>query len=201
LSYYQFQPMLCFNARCWWQHKDKRLDCRHWPPAASEAMPVWVTFDSGDRDDGWVRCEPEPPRQSDKILCNTFWFGVYALGEQYAYDIRPAYSGATLELWPRLERVLDTNIDGYLGMYDVPTEPYRWYEPTAPLWQLEGLDPASLAPGARRCNLQWYSPKGKAVRRISDLTRSYLDDWKGVRGMVSLEVHEVPVPPHPRPKT
>lgn len=201
MSYYKFQPYLCFNARCWW-HPAQVGEAAQVDPDTSKAfIPVWSTVDSGDRDDGWVRCGRLPAYpEGDGVLCERFWFGVYRIGEQYVYGIRPAYSGRTLDLWPRLDRVLDSNVDGYLGLYAVPQDPYRWEQPTAPLWQLDGLDPERLTPGVRRFNLTLCNPSGKSVRRTEDFTRAYLNDWKGVRGLVTLEITEVPVPPHPRPQ-
>ncbi|MBK5006269.1 hypothetical protein IAE33_003272 [Pseudomonas sp. S60] len=201
MSYYQFQPYLCFNARCWWHPAHVAAAAQVDPDTSKTFVPVWATVNSGDRDDGWVRCGRLPAYpEADGVLCERFWFGVYRIGEQYVYDIRPAYSGRTLGLWPQLERVLDSNIDGYLGLYGVPADPYPWDQPTAPLWQLDGLDPERLAPGLRRFNLTLCNPSGKTVRRIEDFTRAYLNDWKGVRGLVTLEITEVPVPPHPRPQ-
>lgn len=200
---YTFKPDLCFHARCWWQIDGARIADGAWDTALQHLAPLWVRFESGDGDDGWMRTEPEgalepspsPPFRDVGILCPVLWFGVYHVRDLYSYEIRPAYFESTVDLWPRLEYVMAKDF-GFIGMSGSPqaagTE-------NAPLWGIDGLDPRHLEVGQRKSNLLLFDPAGAAVRRYKQFGRPYLATHQGRRGALSLEVVGRPVPPHPRP--
>ncbi len=133
MSDYVFQPLLSFNARCHWQFAgDPLTDPDKLRSPGQQFKPLWVEFNDWNGDDGWLMSgrdyDPKEiqsflrdglpfigPRQ--RIYCEYFWFGVYQIGELYAYEIRPAYAGANIDRWPELEYALDVSRGGYLGMY------------------------------------------------------------------------------------
>ena len=254
MSEYVFEPLLSFNAKCYWQFGEELLSDRELLRSRGERVkPLWVEFNDWNGDDGWLMSgrDYQPaeiqsflhdqlpllgPRQ--RLYCECFWFGVYRIGERHVYEIRPAYTGINVRRWPELEYVLDVSRNGYLGMYptdapaghsplrisphvevampdpvpsvgiELPIEPlvegrgllfsYRKGRVT-PLWSLEGLDPSTLQAGEVRTGLELYGPKGGAVRRLIEQGRAYLNDRRGHRGRLAIEVVNTTVPPHPMP--
>lgn len=255
MSEYVFQPLLSFNARCFWQFGEEPISPRQLLESRGELVkPIWVEFNDWNGDDGWLMSGRDyhpkeiqsflhdnlpflEPRQ--RIYCEYFWFGVYRIGELYAYEIRPAYAGINVYRWPELEYVLDVSRGGYLGMYptdtpaghsplqvpprvevgmpdpapslhldlpggDAPFESqgllfrYRKGKVT-PLWTLEGLDPSDLQDGDIRTGLELFAPTGRATRRLVEKGRAYLNDDRGQRGHLAIQVINATVPPHPAP--
>jgi len=182
---YNFKPDLCFNARCWWQLGGVRVE-GEWGAAVDHLAPLWVRFESGDGEDGWIRAEPEgalEPSSSLRvkwpgILCDVLWFGVYQIYGQFTYEIRPAYFGETAYFWPRLEYAMTKDF-GYLGMSGSP-QPAGTHN--APQWAVDGLDPQQLKVGERLSNLELIDPSGRAVRRYRQFGRPYLATHQGIRG-------------------
>ncbi|MBA1187623.1 hypothetical protein G7Z99_00995 [Pseudomonas entomophila] len=249
-----FEPLLCFNARCYWQFGEEPISERHLLSAVGKwVKPLWVEFNDWNGDDGWLMSGRDytpkeiqsflhdqvpflGPRQ--RLYCEYFWFGVYQIGERHAYEIRPAYAGINVHRWPELQYVLDVSRGGYLGMYptDVPAgstplhmapavefvmpDPvptlsldlqagpavdshgllFRYRQgKVAPLWTIEGLEPGALEAGDIRTGLELYGPTGRKVRRLLEQGRAYLNDKRGHRGRLAIEVVHFPVPPHPKP--
>ncbi|MBF8743586.1 hypothetical protein [Pseudomonas guariconensis] len=203
MSGYVFEPDLCFNARCWWQLLGVRVDPCAWDRAVGHLAPLWVRFESGDGEDGWMRVEPEGAllpssslrTSSAGILCDVLWFGVYRIHEQFAYEIRPAYVGQAADLWPKLDYVMSKDF-GYVGMSGSRHPAGSGH---APLWIIDSLDPRRVELGQRPCNLELIDPSGASVRRYRQFGRPYLATHQGVRGLLSLEIVNMPVPVHPRP--
>ncbi|WP_434771183.1 hypothetical protein [Pseudomonas entomophila] len=249
-----FEPLLCFNARCYWQFGTEPISARQLPDVLGKwVKPLWVEFNDWNGDDGWLMSGRDYDRKEiqsflydqlpvfgprQRLYCEYFWFGVYRVGERYAYEIRPAYAGINVYRWPELQYVLDVSHGGYLGMYptdmpagssplgtapavdfvmpdpvptvslDLPTGPavgnhgllFRYRQgKVAPLWTLEGLEPSDLQAGDIRTGIELYGPAGRKVRRLLEQGRAYLNDKRGSRGRLAIQVIHVPVPPHPKP--
>lgn len=157
MSEYVFQPLLSFNARCYWQLDEQPVSPRRLLELRGDrVMPIWVEFNDWNGDDGWLMSgrdyQPEEiqsflrdhlpfagPRQ--RIYCEYFWFGVYRIGELYVYEIRPAYAGINVQRWPELEYVLDVSRGGYLGMYPTDTPAGSSPLQVPPRAELEMPDP------------------------------------------------------------
>nr|WP_314489978.1 hypothetical protein [uncultured Pseudomonas sp.] len=253
MSEYVFQPLLSFNARCFWQFGEEPVSPKMLLKSRGDLVkPIWVEFNDWNGDDGWLMTgrnyQPEEiqsflhdnlpffgPRQ--RIYCEYFWFGVYRIGELYAYEIRPAYAGINVRRWPELEYVLDVSRGGYLGMYptdtpagssplrippqvevcmpdpapalcldlpggDVPFDSegllLRYCKgKVTPLWTVEGLEPSGLQEGDIRTGLELFGPSGRAIRRLIENGRAYLNERSGHRGRLAIEVINATVPPHP----
>ncbi len=164
MSEYIFQPLLSFNAKCYWQFGEEPLSDRELLKSRGELVkPLWVEFNDWNGDDGWLMSgrdySPEEiqsflrdalpltgPRQ--RIYCEYFWFGVYRIGDLYAYEIRPAYAGINVGRWPELEYVLDVSRNGYLGMY--PTDTPAGHSPLSTPPTVEMIMPDPL-PGICVC--------------------------------------------------
>ncbi|WP_296268605.1 hypothetical protein [Pseudomonas sp. UBA6562] len=158
MSEYVFQPLLSFNARCFWQFSEESISPGQLLASRGELVkPIWVEFNDWNGDDGWLMSgrdyRPEEiqsflhdnlplfgPRQ--RIYCEYFWFGTYRIGELYAYEIRPAYAGINVHRWPQLEYVLDISRGGYLGMYPTDTPAGKSPLQVPPRVELGMLDPA-----------------------------------------------------------
>lgn len=134
MSEFVFQPLMSFNARCYWQFSGAFIDPAKWHHAGDRFKPVWVEFNDWNGDDGWLMSGRDysprevqsfivdhvAPGTRQRVHCEQFWFGVFRFGDDYVYEIRPAYAGANLDRHPQLEYQLALSRGGYLGMY--PTE-------------------------------------------------------------------------------
>ncbi|MHC6224989.1 hypothetical protein ACYU03_09520 [Pseudomonas sp. X10] len=250
MSEFVFQPLLSFNAKCYWQFTDANIGGREWKYSGDLVKPLWVEFNDWNGDDGWIMSgrdyHPDEvqshiyrlfPGQRPRIYCEHFWFGVFRFGDAYAYEIRPAYVGENSDRWPELEYQMGMSNGGYLGMYatnlpagtsplsvpsrlvlhlpdpipdvgvivpdnplpEIETAPLSYYPAGSgtSLWGIEGLEPEGLSEGDLHTDLVLVSPSGRTVRRQLEKGRAYLNDQKGKRGKLTLQIVNAVVPPHP----
>lgn len=111
-----------------------------------------------------------------------------------------------LSLPPQVEVVMPDPVP-HVGI-ELPADPpvesrgmlflYRKGKVT-PLWTLEGLDPKTLQVGEVRTGLELYGPTGRIVRRLIEQGRAYLNDRRGHRGRLAIQMVNMTVPPHPKP--
>ncbi|HKS15640.1 MAG TPA: hypothetical protein VJS90_21655 [Pseudomonas sp.] len=213
MSYYEFQPDLCFVARCYWQSGSHQFQPQDLDKDTDWLKPLWTKFNdttTWDVNDGWLFAGRHRLRSvaervvGDKLEVDHFWFGVYRTGNAYDYEIHTAYVGENEDKWPHLERRLDVSRNGYLGFYHtgVPAGEDPLVNQTM-IWRLEGFDPAIVAVGDLISNVGLVSLHGKRVSRLFEDNRSYLSTDGGEaaeEGRIILQITHLPAPPHPRPR-
>lgn len=197
MSTFKFHPHLSFNARVCWQDGHQHLDAAGVIEGALKQL--WAEVNASTKSRAWVHAEPMPKYPEDDlgVLCGVFWFGAYKIGQQFAYEVRLAYSGANSDAWPHLEFVLETNWDRWMVM--TPTDLPAGVRASS-LWAIEGFSPENIAEGVWYPNLTFLSPAGRKLKRFKQFGRHYLGDWHGYGGKISLEIIDFPVPPHPSPQ-
>ncbi|MDD1961671.1 MAG: hypothetical protein WCC62_24250 [Pseudomonas capeferrum] len=161
--------------------------------------PLWAELNAASKGKEWVYAEHKPmyPEGDYGVLSDVFWFGVYKVGNQFAYEIRPAYEGGNTDAWPNLEYIMQTNWDRWMVL--APTS-IAAGTPSSDLWVIEGFTPANLARGVWYPNLALLSPAGRRLKRFKQFGRQYLGDWHGYGGKIALLITRFPVPPHRSPK-
>lgn len=210
MRYYEFQPDLCFIARCYWQSSDHHVQSQDLDEDTGWLKPLWTKFNdttTWDTKDGWLFAGRHRLRSlaerliGGKLEINHFWFGVYQTGEAYDYEVRTAYVGDNAAQWPDLERRLDVSRNGYLGFYHtgVPAGEDPLASGTM-IWRLEGFDPAAAAVGDLISNVELISLHGGRVRRLFEDNRYYLNTQQGEEGRIILQIFHRPVPPLPNPR-
>lgn len=202
--YFKFQPQLSFIARWWWQADGQRIDPFEWQAARPMLKPIWVGFERGDGEDGYLRIEsregslePWSPLQGHGggTLHDLFWFGVYERGGRYYYQVRPV-SGDIAGNLGIVNSYLDTDVVGYMGMYQGLSEVPEWVVYVGEdMWQLKGLDPQDLIQGERCVNLAMADVDDNPVTRRLQHRQAYLYTGSAAyQGRVSLEVLKRPFP-------
>ena len=204
--YYAFRPAHSFIGRLYWQLDDKRISAAQWPTAVSRLKPIWVRFESGDGEDGYLRTESrqgslepwsERPARHEVAIHQLFWFAAYHHGGKLYYQLRCLHNDGDLRDNPALlPWVLEADPVGYMGMYTSWSDPPVWVKYLdGDLWQFEGLEPRSLKVGGRFSNLRMLDSAGNQVTRKLQLKRPYLSSGARGRGRVTVEVRRYPFSP------
>lgn len=202
--YFKFKPKLSFIARWWWQQDGEHIDPFEWQASLPVLKPIWVGFERGDGEDGYLRTEsregslvPWSPLKSHGggALLDLFWFGVYERDGRYYYQVRPV--SGDIEGQARIvNSYLDTDTVGYMGMYQGRTEVPEWVVYLGEdMWQLRGLDPEDLIEGERCVNLAMADVDDNPVtRRLQDRQPYLYTGSAAYQGRVSLHVLKRPFP-------
>lgn len=204
--YYAFEPAHSFIGRFYWQLDDQHISPAEWPTAVSRVKPIWVRFESGDGEDGYLRTESragslepwsERPARHAVAIHQLFWFGAYQDAGKRYYQLRPLQNDRDLRANPALlPWVLEADPVGYLGMYATWSDPPEWVKYTGGgLWQFEGLDPRALKVGGCFANLRMLDSAGNRVTRRFQAKRPYLSSGAVGGGRVTVEVRRYPWSP------
>lgn len=195
--YYAYRPKASFLGKLWWQLDGDFIHPLEWPDAEHKLEPVWVRFESGDGEDGYLRTEssegslePWSPLKTKGVgsLHDVFWFAAYQYDGRFYYQIRPI-EGDVLGTPALLPWVLKTDLVGYMGMYHTWIDPIEWVIYLGgDLWQFKGLDPAGLTTGERYSNLRMSDSSDNPVTRYLQFKRPYLRTGARGKGRITVEV-------------
>lgn len=200
--YYAHRSRISFIAKWWWQLDGAYINPFNWKESAHLIKPLWVRFGSGDGEDGYLRVESEPDSlvpgsdlvvREPGVLYDTFWFGAYEKNGRFYYQIRPIKLTGEEEPIP-LTRYLDSDLVGYMGMYQSWSDAPEWviYNGSE-LWQLRGADLMELSDWQRICNLEITDISDNPVTLRYQSARPYL--YTGSQketGRVTLEIVRAP---------
>jgi hypothetical protein len=203
--YFKFKPHLSFIAQCWWQLEGSRVDPLDWYGSQHLLKPIWVRFESGDGEDGYLRIESEEgslepwsplKTKGAGSLHDKFWFGCYERNGYYYFQIRPIRGDihGSPEVLPWY---LDTDTVGYMGMYHSWFSVPEWVVYIGEdMWQLKGLDPHDLMEGERCVNLVFADNDDNLVTQRTQFGRPYLyTGSRNGKGLLSLQVLRRPYEP------
>lgn len=196
--YYNYRPNLSFLGKWWWQLEGSRVDPFDWSAARHLLKPIWVRFESGDGEDGYLRTESKEgslePWSALKTngpgsMHDVFWFGCYEKEGAYYFQIRPV-SGDVAGNPTVLPWYLDADLVGYMGMYHSWASVPEWVIYLGgELWQIRGLDPDELIEGERCVNLVLADNAGNVIKRREQSGRPYLySGAQNGKGRISLHV-------------
>lgn len=207
MGYYQFMPEKSFRAKLYWSTTDSAPGSFE---AARELRIGTTTNDAITESEGWLHAgvdtftkEAVNSWGTNKRKFKTqFWFGCYETDGEHDYEIRAAGSDENTRSWEYSNYRLDINNNGYLGLYSTSDEPgHDAFAARSMIWHLEGFPTEGLSRGMMVGPMQLISLHGKAVKRIKEDTRyfvnksshPYLNEDMGEEGWLLIEIMEMGV--------
>lgn len=190
------RPDLNFTAALYWQE----------PPGTAHRIGVGVdgTTILG-HNDGWLFAGKDDYTAHNSrgaiealLIKTDYWFRCFKRGDNYEYEVRCLSFDDKGRFH---KRRLDLSRNRYLGLYPIPvdvglgsSDVGAIHGNDGPLWQLQGIDPIKLTPGTRLKDIALISPTGQSVRRLYEDGYPYLNDSKGERGLLTVEIIALNVP-------
>lgn len=199
--YFAYQPALSFIGKWWWHEGGSYIHPFEWKASGHLLKPLWVGFEIGDGEDGYLRVDPLPdvsqsPTASSRgrgVVYDTFWFAAYKLDGRYYFQVRPVQGEVSAGSKP-LPWVLKSDTVGYMGMYHTWFNAPEWaIYLSGDMWQWEGLALSDLVEGELCQNLRLADYAGNKVSKRDQFGRPYLysGSWTG-NGRFSLHVLKRP---------